>query len=318
MPGPWTFGPALELSQPSGGQGLPGWEPRLAPTRNVRYVRNVRNDADTLLSTTEVAALCGVAAMTVVRWIDSGALPAVRTPGGWRRVRRADAERHAAKVAGRVAPPSLPVADLVERLTAGHREELVAWARAHAGTRASVGELVLSHLAPAMREIGDAWDCGDTSVAEEHRATGLAYEILTLLRDALPGVPRDANAPRVMILCPAGEEHALPARMAAERFVDAGWRVDYLGANVPAAEAVRQAERTRPAALGISVTTAQDGARALLRELGASEWRGPILIGGALASDVAQGMPDVLVDDGTEDLVTRVATQVRDPEVTPR
>jgi methanogenic corrinoid protein MtbC1 len=168
-----------------------------------------------------------------------------------------------------------------------------------------------------MREIGDAWDCGDTSVAEEHRATGLAYEILTLLRDALPGTsPRGADAPRVMMLCPAGEEHALPARMAAERFVDAGWRVDYLGANVPAGEAVRQAERTRPSALGISVTTAADGARALLRELDASRWKGPILLGGALAEQVAQGMPNVLIENGTDDLVARVATQVRGQEAT--
>lgn len=255
--------------------------------------------------------MCGVAAMTVVRWIDSGALPAVRTPGGWRRVRRADAERHAAKVAGRYDAPSLSPSGLAALLTGGRREALVAWARAHAGTGRTVTDLVRSHLAPAMRVIGEEWECGDASVGDEHRATGLVYDLLALLRDLLPGgTPRGADSPRLLMACAPGEEHALPARMAAEQFVDAGWRVDYLGANVPAAETARQLEATRPDALGISVTTSASGARGVLREVVSAGWTGTILLGGALAERVARGRSDVLVHDGSDEFIARVTAQI--------
>jgi excisionase family DNA binding protein len=278
------------------------------------YVRNVRNrDGEPLLSTTEVAELCGVAAMTVVRWIDNGALPAVRTPGGWRRVRRSDAERHAARVAGRLEAPTITPSELAALLTAGKREALVAWARAHGGTDTTVGGLIRSHLAPAMREIGEQWECGDTAVAEEHRATGLAYDVIALLRDMLPAPAAsdgDSGAKRLMMVCPDGEQHALPARMAAERFVDAGWRVDLLGADVPAEEVARQLAETQPNALGVSVTTSARGARTVLRAVAAAGWQGAILAGGALAAQVVRGRPDILLDDGSPDFIERVAAQI--------
>lgn len=278
------------------------------------YVRNVRT-SDDLLSTTEVAALCGVAAMTVVRWIDNGALPAVRTPGGWRRVRRADAERHAAKVAGRGDAPTLEPEALASFLVTGNREAVVTWARAHAGTGTSVGDLVLTHLAPAMRQIGDGWECGELSVAEEHRATGLMSDLLVLLREVLPAPVVDrARAPRLLMVCAEGELHALAARMAAERFTDAGWRLDALGADVPAAEVVLQIESTAPNAVGVSVTSAISGARSVLRSIAKSGWTGPVLVGGGAAAEVALRRPRTWVDDGSHDFVERATSQIANVE----
>ena len=279
---------------------------------SAKYVRNVRNDdPDALLSTTQVGAMCGVASMTVVRWIDNGVLPALRTPGGWRRVRREDAERHAARISGRRAAPALSPSDLAGLFTAGGRDAAMAWARAYAGTGRSVGELVLSHLAPAMRLVGEGWECGDTSVGEEHRATALVYDLLALLGEVMPARgAATAAVRRLLLVCPPGEEHALPARMARERFIDAGWTVDLLGANVPAAETARQLEMTSPDMLGLSVTTSATGARAVLREVAGSSWRGPILAGGALAARVVRGWPDILVDDGADDFIDRVTERI--------
>lgn len=255
--------------------------------------------------------MCGVAAMTVVRWIDNGALPAVRTPGGWRRVRRADAERHAARVAGRGDAPTLEPRALASFLAAGNREAVVAWARAHAGTDTSVGDLVLTHLAPAMRQIGDGWECGELSVAEEHRATGLMSDLLVLLREVLPAPVVDlALAPQLLMVCAEGELHALVARMAAERFIDAGWRLDVLGADLPAAEVVLQIESTAPNAVGVSATSALAGARSVLRSIAKSGWTGPVLVGGAAAAQVAGRLPRAWVDDGSHDFVERATSQI--------
>jgi excisionase family DNA binding protein len=270
----------------------------------------VRNAPDALLSTTEVAAMCGVASMTVVRWIDAGTLPALRTPGGWRRVRRADAERHAALVAGRAAAPELTPEGLAELLTRGERDALVEWTRAHAGSGKSVADVVRSHVVPAMRHIGDAWECGDTSVGEEHRATALAYDLLALLRHVLPAADPAPNAPRLLMACAPGEEHALPARLISEQFLDAGWRVDFLGANVPAGETVRQLRATRPSALGLSVTTESAGARDVLRQVARSQWSGLVLAGGALAPRVAPRRDDIVRYDGSADFIERVTARV--------
>lgn len=42
------------------------------------------------LTTREIAKLCGVSPTTVIRWIDSGMLPAFKLPSGHRRARYAE------------------------------------------------------------------------------------------------------------------------------------------------------------------------------------------------------------------------------------
>src|SRR5918997_1852569 len=43
-----------------------------------------------ILTTFQAARLCGVSHKSIERWIDAGLLPGFRTPGGHRRVHRAD------------------------------------------------------------------------------------------------------------------------------------------------------------------------------------------------------------------------------------
>lgn len=273
----------------------------------------MRNDELTppeeLLSTTQVAQMCSVAPMTVIRWIDAGVLPATRTPGGWRRVRRSDAERHAAKVAGRAEPPRMTVAQLARLLASGERHTIVEWARQLAGTTTSVRDIIRDLIAPAMQRIGDEWECGRLSVAEEHRATAIAYDMVVLLRDLVPPAAERVNL-RMLLVCPADEQHAFPARLAAERFVDLGWDVDYLGADVPAEDVVAQLDRTGPDALGISVTCEPGGARQLVLAVHRGDWDGPILMGGALAAEVAEGLDYIVVDDRDESFAERFTQQL--------
>ena len=42
------------------------------------------------LTTAEVARLCGVSTTAVINWIKGGKLPAYKTPGGHRRIKRTD------------------------------------------------------------------------------------------------------------------------------------------------------------------------------------------------------------------------------------
>lgn len=45
-----------------------------------------------LLKPIEVAAMFGVSSKTVKRWVQTGKLPCIRTPGGHRRYRQSDVE----------------------------------------------------------------------------------------------------------------------------------------------------------------------------------------------------------------------------------
>lgn len=291
-----------------------GQLPQRPPLRNALsscHVRNVRTSDNDYLSTTEVAALCQVAPMTVVRWIDAGALPAVRTPGGWRRVRREDAVRHAAIVAGRRSRPKIDPRRLSGWLTQGKRDQLVRWTREVAGAGIAVGDAIHAGIAPALREVGEGWACGRLSVAEEHRATAIAGDLVAILRDLVPAP--DPNGLRLLMACPAGERHGLPARMAAERFIDAGWEVDFLGADAPAEAVVAQLEVTSPQAVGISITCRGTGAGELIKAIQESEWRGVKILGGASAPAMAARY-GLLADDGASDFVTLATEAVREAQ----
>lgn len=71
--------------------------------------RDEKPTARTFYTTKQIAELCGVHITTAIRWIDSGELPAYRTPGGRRRVTAEDLRdffaRHKIPVEGELARP---------------------------------------------------------------------------------------------------------------------------------------------------------------------------------------------------------------------
>jgi methanogenic corrinoid protein MtbC1 len=88
-------------------------------------------------------------------------------------------------------------------------------------------------IAPAMWLVGELWEQGEISVADEHLATEITLRVLSLQRE----VQRAARARsrfRVMLAAPAGELHVVALRMVANLLVDSGYDTMMLGADVPA------------------------------------------------------------------------------------
>jgi MerR family transcriptional regulator, light-induced transcriptional regulator len=96
-------------------------------------------------------------------------------------------------------------------------------------------------IAPLFRLIGDAWHAGEISIAQEHMASGVAHPVMARVRGALPV---GADAPGVVVAMPAGERHEIGAMLAAGAAALEGWRVTYLGADLPAAEIAAAARET--------------------------------------------------------------------------
>ncbi len=98
---------------------------------------------------------------------------------------------------------------------------------------AAVEHVLLSLIAPAQARVGLAWAANELTVAQEHAATAINERcVAALLDDAADALPPPHRG-RAVVACVDGEWHALPARLVAEVLRLRGWRVDYLGAQVP-------------------------------------------------------------------------------------
>ena len=105
-------------------------------------------------------------------------------------------------------------------------------------------------LRPLLETIGERWQRGELTVAEEHLVTEAVRSRLGhLLADAGGGVRGSA-----VLACPQGERHELGLMMLAIALRRDGWKVIYLGADTPVDDAVAVAHRQAARLLGISCT----------------------------------------------------------------
>lgn len=108
-------------------------------------------------------------------------------------------------------------------------------------------------LEPVQREIGRLWQMNEISVAMEHFASGVTQQLLAQI-----GSFRRANIEpqrkRAVLLCAPGEFHDIGIRAIAELLSLDGWHTLPLGANVPAAAAVRVCVDWKPDVILISAS----------------------------------------------------------------
>jgi DNA-binding transcriptional MerR regulator/methylmalonyl-CoA mutase cobalamin-binding subunit len=146
--------------------------------------------------------------------------------------------------------------------------------------------------APLLRRLGDEWHSGQLSPAQEHHATSVLQDvILETVRRFTPG----ANAPRIVVSTLPGERHALGAAMVAATAAAEGWRVTYLGADLPVDDIALAAQSAAADVLALSIVYVEERrrtARELDRLRSVVAAKIDIVLGGAGASviDVPQGV----------------------------
>ncbi len=105
-------------------------------------------------------------------------------------------------------------------------------------------------ICPLIIHIGEEWQTGNLRPAHEHVATSVIRE---MLMTPVPGSQTAPNAPEIVITTPAGEMHELGAMMAAATARDLGWKVTYLGPNLPIEEIAACAVARNARAVALSV-----------------------------------------------------------------
>ncbi len=151
---------------------------------------------------------------------------------------------------------------------------------------------------PLLSEIGSRWEQGQFPPANGHLATTTIRRVLTWMMD-FPDTP--SGAPTIVIGTPALQIHDLGAMLAASVAAASGWRVAFLGANLPAAELARAARLAGADTVALSVVHPNDHAHvdAQLRELrGALPSAVALIVGGAGAA----AHTDILAEIGVQRL----------------
>ena len=96
----------------------------------------------------------------------------------------------------------------------------------------TVAEVDEEIIAPALWLVGELWQRGEISVADEHLATEISVRVLALEREARR-VARGRPAHLIMLATPAGELHVVALRMVANMLHDARVRGDDAGRRRP-------------------------------------------------------------------------------------
>jgi methanogenic corrinoid protein MtbC1 len=139
-------------------------------------------------------------------------------------------------------------------------------------------------MLPGVREIGDGWERGEVTVAQEHFASNL-------IRERLLGLDRpwdQGRGPRAILACPPDERHDIGLVSFGIVLRRGGWRITFLGADTPLQTVSETTAALHPEL--VVLASVMDGrleaVRPALRDLAAT---GPVAIAGrAATADLAR------------------------------
>src|SRR5215208_5309257 len=236
-----------------------------------------------------------------------GLLRPRRSPGGLRLYASADLERvremqrhmthgmaarEAAALVGQVTAEAAPRRTGVVAFDPDHARErlgdaLESFDEARAQgvfdellSTATVDALLSAVVMPYLHDLGDRWERGELSVAQEHFASNV-------LRGRLLGLARGwgrGTGPRALLACPEGEWHDLGLIAFGLALRERGWRIDYLGSNTPIESIAETATAIRPALLVLSAVTSE-----AFRDLGPLAGQ-TVALAGAGAREIDTGL----------------------------
>ncbi|WP_051188581.1 B12-binding domain-containing protein [Proteocatella sphenisci] len=107
-------------------------------------------------------------------------------------------------------------------------------------------------ITPAMYKIGELWENGKISVADEHASTEMISRIVDWLAvQEIKGENKDQCAISMSI---SSEQHTLGIKMVASYLDIIGYRSIYMGNNLPANELIAIIKKEKPKILALSVT----------------------------------------------------------------
>jgi MerR family transcriptional regulator, light-induced transcriptional regulator len=176
----------------------------------------------------------------------------------------------------------------------------------------STAEIDDEIIAPALWLVGELWQRGDLSVADEHIATEISIRVLALQREA-QRVARGRGGHRVMLAAPAGELHVVALRMIGNLLREGGYDVVLIGADVPAHALAAAAGRHEPDVICLSSTMPGGADRVLvsIREVQRQWPSARFIVGGRGLTSRVRSRPGIEVCGRVSDAVEAVDALVK-------
>lgn len=202
-------------------------------------------------------------------------------------------EKHAAPPAPPAATPASEVLEVQEvflqalgDLDLERAERLLS----RAAVALDPDSLIFDVLTPLLQQIGERWEAGQLRIAHEHAASAMLRNLLGAL---IRTYSVDSDAPVAVIASPSNELHEFGALLAAMIAVTSGWRVAYLGPNLPAEEIafVVDARKARLLLLSLVLRDQIERENELRRLDELIPLKTPIVAGGHAAEEAREFLP---------------------------
>lgn len=148
-------------------------------------------------------------------------------------------------------------------------------------------------IVPVLWQVGQMWEAGELTIAQEHFASAL---IRTHLERTRLSIRCPSGSPRMIATTPTGQQHEFGAMLAAIVAARLDWDVTYLGPDLPAEEIADATKRLQASAVALSlVFPAQDPVvEVQLRELRRLLNPGvEVVVGGGAAQSYAAVLDDI-------------------------
>jgi len=172
--------------------------------------------------------------------------------------------------------------------------------------RLSLDAVLGDVVVPLLHDIGERWERGEITIAQEHFAS-------TVLRGRLLGLARGWGAgfgPLALLACAPGEQHDLGLLAFGLALRGRGWRIVYLGPDTPVASVAEAARTSQPRRVVVSAVDpeALETHRGELLDLAREH---PLAVGGAAVQELDLGADVLVLGDGPIEAADLVTSLVR-------
>ena len=164
-------------------------------------------------------------------------------------------------------------------------------------------------FAPALSEVGRAWQKGELNISAEHHATSITLQQIAYVGQVWRRRRKKGTGLKAVVAAVEGEMHSVAVRMIGDLFHMEGWEVTDLGQDNPTEDLVELVGE-RKADLVVLSLSHLDRIEAVIRAvemLKGLETVPVVFVGGAVLSDVEQARrisADLVTSDPTEALKT--------------
>ena len=174
----------------------------------------------------------------------------------------------------------------------------------------TLGNFYENILKPTMYEIGKLWADNKLSIADEHVASNIASELVSIITEKNSKLQ---NKAKILICSPNGEEHNIGCSVLQSFLQSKGYRVFNLSPSVPSEAITHFAKESKPDLILISITIEDNiktGQR-LVKKI-QEEYKVPILVGGqALENNNTKFACNTVVKEPLEKILKIIKDEIR-------